>query len=133
MDGTGKDRMGPDGPGGVAVVAFVPDLMDRSKVAGAAGEATRFLSRPEELVTAAGDAGLVVADLTRPGVIEAVRAMSPRQRARCVVFANHTRTKLLEEAAAAGCGRVLARSAFFGDIASHLAIEPGPGGAEVGE
>jgi len=51
------------------VLAFVPDLMDRSRMR-APGAEVVFVSDPSELVGAEAD--LVVLDLSRPGVVEAL-------------------------------------------------------------
>ena len=59
----------------VKVVAYVPDLMDRSKVASAAPGAT-FVARPEDLASV--DADLVVIDLTRPGAVEVIPGITAR-------------------------------------------------------
>ena len=90
------------------IVAYVPDLMDRSKVA-AAGDAT-FVSRPEDLAGLTGAADVVVVDLTRPGAVEALSSLSG---SRVIGFANHTRRDVMESARAAGCEHVMARSEFF--------------------
>ena len=111
-----------------AVLAFVPDLMDRSKVAAAGGDRVRFVSTPEalavELTTALPD--LVVIDLGRPGALDAVaevvaagRSVEPRPR--MVGFGSHVDRDLLDAAQAAGCDEVLARSAFFGRLTDLLA------------
>ena len=92
---------------GRRIVAFVPDLMDRSKVAGA-GDVT-FVSRPADLAAASEAADLVVVDLTRPGVVEALDGLSGR----VIGFANHTSREVMTAARAAGCEEVLARSEFF--------------------
>jgi hypothetical protein len=92
------------------IVAYVPDLMDRSKVA-AAGDAT-FVSGPADLAGSAGGADVVVVDLTRPGVIEALAGIEGR----VIGFANHTARDVMEAARAAGCGEVLRRSEFFARI-----------------
>ncbi len=52
------------------IAAYVPDLMDRSKVSAAAPEAV-FVSKPEDLVDVA-DADVVVLDLTRPGAVDVI-------------------------------------------------------------
>ena len=98
------------------VVAYVPDLMDRSKVA-ALGDVS-FVADPADLAArAAGEgADVVVVDLTRPGVLEAVAAVD----ARVVGFANHTERELMDAARAAGCDTVLARSAFFSRLGELL-------------
>jgi hypothetical protein len=100
----------------VRIVAYVPDLMDRSKVA-AAGEVT-FVGQPSALIEAASGADVVVVDLTRPGVLEAVASVAGGTRV--IGFANHTERELMESARAAGCGTVLARSAFFARLPELL-------------
>src|SRR5215210_598578 len=98
------------------IVAYVPDLLDRSKVA-AGGEVT-FVSKPDQLAEAAASSGaeLVVVDLTRPGVVEVVGHMPVP----VIGFANHTRRDLIEEATAAGASRVMSRSAFFARLDEML-------------
>ncbi|MCU1356969.1 MAG: hypothetical protein JWM89_2387 [Acidimicrobiales bacterium] len=104
------------------VVALVPDLMDRSRLGG--------LGRPGEVdlvhVRAAGElreavavapTALVVVDLGRPGVLDAVRA---GLGARVVGFASHVDTDLIAAAEAAGCTEVLPRSRFFARLAELL-------------
>ena len=98
------------------VVAYVPDLMDRSRIAGAAD--VSFVDRPAALAAAAADEGadVVVVDLTRPGVLEAISSVGVR----VLGFANHTERDLLESARAAGCEQALARSAFFSRLPDLL-------------
>ena len=105
------------------VVAYVPDLLDRSKV-GAAGDVT-FVSRPDQLAAAATEAGadLVVVDLTRPGVLDVLSDIAVP----VVAFANHTRRDLMDEAKAAGAAQVMARSAFFSRL-EELVGGSGDGG-----
>lgn len=96
------------------VVAYVPDLMDRSRISSAAD--VTFVPGPGALAAAAEDADVVVVDLTRPGVLEAVGSLT----ARVIGFANHTERELMESARAAGCETVLARSAFFSRLPELL-------------
>ena len=98
------------------VVAYVPDLMDRSRLAGAAD--VIFVDRPAALAATAADhnADVVVVDLTRPGVLEAISSVPGR----VLGFANHTERDLLESARAAGCEQALARSAFFSRLPDLL-------------
>ncbi len=95
------------------IVAYVPDLIDRSKVAGA-GDVT-FVNRPDGL--AGVEADLVVVDLMRPGVLEVLASVS----ARVIGFARHTEPALMAAAQAAGCDVVLPRSAFFAQLSELLA------------
>jgi len=99
----------------VKVAAYVPDLMDRSKVAAAAPGAT-FVARPDDLASAGAD--LVILDLTRPGTVDVI----PQLQARTVGFCRHTMRDVIAAAEEAGCDRVLVRSEFFADVAG--ALEP---------
>jgi len=96
------------------IVAYVPDLLDRSKVA-AAGDVT-FVNRPDAL--AGVEADLVVVDLMRPGVLEALAGLSGR----VIGFARHTEPALMAAAHAAGCDVVLPRSSFFAQLDELLAV-----------
>jgi hypothetical protein len=95
------------------VVAFVPDLMDRSKVAAAGADVT-FVATPAALVGA--DADLIVVDLGRPGVLDVLASL----QIPVIGFASHVDRDLMAAARAAGCSQVLARSAFFSGIARLL-------------
>ena len=98
-----------------AVVAYVPDLMDRSNVqAAAAGGDIRFVASVAGLAEAAADPGvrLVVVDLSRPGVLDVLSALVTAE-VRTIGFGSHVDHALLDAARAAGCDEVLPRSAFF--------------------
>ena len=89
------------------VLAFVPDLMDRSRLSGLD---VTFVARPDELAAAeAGD--VVVVDLSREGVLAALGALSGGVRT--IGFGSHVDRGLLDAARAAGCDEVMARSEFF--------------------
>ena len=88
------------------VLAYVPDLMDRSKVATVSG--VEFVTRPTELVERTADT--VVVDLSRPGVLDVLPSLTS---VRIIGFASHVDRELMDAARAAGCTEVLARSAFF--------------------
>lgn len=105
-------------PAGGPIVAFVPDLMDRSKVAAAAEGRVRFVGSPAELVGAAAGADLVVVDLGRPAVLAVLAEVAGVTRV--IAFGSHVDGATLSAARDAGCDEVLARSAFFGDLAAHL-------------
>jgi AmiR/NasT family two-component response regulator len=98
------------------VVAYVPDLMDRSRLAGVAD--VTFVADPAALAERADAEGaeVVVVDLTRPGVLDAVAGLPVR----VVAFANHTERELMDSARAAGCDTVVARSVFFSRLAELL-------------
>jgi len=97
------------------VVAYVPDLMDRSRLAGV-GDVV-FVGTPAELASV--DADVVVVDLSRPGVLDVLPAVAARV-GRLVGFGSHVDTELLAAARAAGCTDVLPRSRFFADPAAAL-------------
>ena len=97
------------------VVAYVPDLMDRSKVA-AAGDCI-FVSRPADLAALCPEADVVVVDLTKPGVVDVLAELDGR----IIGFANHTSREVMDAARAAGCEQVLPRSDFFARIDELLA------------
>lgn len=90
----------------MTVFAFVPDLMDRSRLGGLD---VTFVATPDELV-AAGEGDVVVVDLSRPGVLDALPGVGP---AHTVGFGSHVDRELLDAARAAGCDEVMARSEFF--------------------
>jgi hypothetical protein len=89
------------------IAAYVPDLMDRSKVS-AAAPAVTFVRSAAALVDT--DAPTVVVDLSRPGVLDVLAALAGR---RIIGFGSHVDNELLEAARAAGCTEVLRRSEFF--------------------
>ncbi len=99
----------------MAVVGYVPDLMDRSRITGVASGSVRFASTPADLVDLAAGADLVVVDLTRPGVVEVLADVSA-QGVRTIGFGAHVDTDTLDAARAAGCDQVMARSAFFSQL-----------------
>ncbi len=100
----------------MTVLAYVPDLMDRSKVS-AAAPAT-FVTRPADLVpTVTGD-DVVVVDLGRPGVLDVLPALVATG-ALVLGFGSHVERTTLEEAAATGC-RAMPRSQFFRSLEALL-------------
>jgi hypothetical protein len=98
----------------MTIAAFIPDLMDRSRVT-ASGVQVVFAGAPAELIGL--DAEVILVDLSRPGVLDVL----PGITARVVGFASHVDRELLAAARAAGCDEVLARSAFFGRLPQILA------------
>jgi DNA-binding NarL/FixJ family response regulator len=101
----------------VTVLAYIPDLMDRSRVS-AAVEGVEFVKAPGDVSRAeAGD--VVVVDLGRPGALEAVADLGPGVRS--IGFASHVDRSLMERAEQAGVGEVLPRSRFFASMAVMLA------------
>ena len=98
----------------MTVVAFVTDLMDRSKVQSAVAAVT-FARDP---ATAAG-ADVVIVDLARfADVVADLRAHAPD--ARIVAYGPHVDDELLAGARDAGADAVMARSQFFRDPAAAV-------------
>jgi len=98
------------------VVAFVPDLMDRSRLGRLGDVEVVHVAGPGALAEVATDEDLVVVDLSRPGVLAALADV----RGQVVGFASHVDTELLEAARAVGCGEVLPRSRFFATLGARL-------------
>jgi CheY-like chemotaxis protein len=112
------------------VVALVDDLMFLSRIreaARGAGAAVRAARGTTDLVSGARDGGqlvLVDADSSRLPWAEAVGALraDPSLAALPVVaFVSHVHAERAEAARAAGCTRVLSRSAFVQELPRLLA------------
>lgn len=86
------------------VAAYVPDLMDRSRLSGIDGVV--FVGSPDALVEQGAVINLV--DLQRAGVLDVLGRLGGR----IVGFAGHGETELLATAREAGV-EAHARSAFF--------------------
>lgn len=100
----------------MSTVALVTDLLDRSRLP----DGVRFVRHLDG--PAAADADVVVVDLAVPGALDGVRAVrAAGSTARIVAYGRHTERDRLAAASDAGCDRVLARSAFFADVAAALA------------
>jgi len=96
------------------VVAYVSELMDRSKVQ-AALPGTTFAHD----AAVAAEADVVVVDLTLFGdAVAGIRAAAPR--ARIVAYGPHVDAELLRRAGEDGADMVLPRSQFFRD--PHAAV-----------
>lgn len=99
----------------VRALAFVPDLMDRSRLSALDVEFVRDLA---ELADRGAGAELVVVDLARPGTLPAaIRLVAAGVRV--VGFAPHVDDELRATAASGGV-EVLARSRFFADPGSAV-------------
>jgi hypothetical protein len=96
------------------VVAFVPDLMDRSRLSATGGQVT-FVDSPAELAVTLAEVAVV--DLSRPGVLEALADLGA---VRTIGFASHVDSELMDRATAAGCDEVMPRSRFFARVAELL-------------
>ncbi|HEX7167105.1 MAG TPA: hypothetical protein VF230_09000 [Acidimicrobiales bacterium] len=106
------------------VVAFAPDLMDRSKISAAAssvdGLELRYVGSPEALVGLAG-VDLVVLDLAKRGGLDVI-ADVVASGVRVVAYGSHVDTATLDAARAAGCDEVLPRSRFFASLPTVLRV-----------
>lgn len=97
------------------IVAFVDDLMDRSRLGAVGG-----LSFAAEIGDAR-DADVVVVDLVRHADdIPAIREVSPA--AHIVVFGPHVETAALDRAVEMGADVALPRSRFFAD--PNASVDP---------
>jgi hypothetical protein len=67
------------------------------------------------------DPDVVLVDLGRRGVLEALPAVREATAARIIGFGPHVERELLTAALAAGCDQVVARSAFFGRLSELIA------------
>jgi hypothetical protein len=105
-------------PAPTSLVAYVPDLMDRSRVeiaSATAGRSVEFVALPNELAAAVErGATFVVVDLAQAGILDVLPRLGP---AHTVGFASHVDKELLAAAKAAGCDEVLPRSAVFRRLA----------------
>ena len=98
------------------MIAYVPDLMDRSRLGGL-GDAVTFVSTIAQIGDAThGDT--VIVDLGRDGAVTAAGAAAARG-ARVIGFAAHVDDELLNSAKAAGI-EALPRSRFFKQIGEML-------------
>lgn len=109
------------------ILAFVPDLIDRSRLTSAAPGRVRFLSTVAALTTALGDTSveLVIVDLGRPGVLEALEGLPTPAGVRppVVGFGSHVNDEVLARARLAGVD-ALPRSRFFSRLGSIVAPAP---------
>jgi hypothetical protein len=97
----------------VAVAAYTPDLMDRSRISSALGD-VRFVASPDALVGLAG-VDVVLIDLSKKGVLDALAAIVASD-VRVIAYGSHVDKNLLDSARAAGVDEVLPRSRFFGGL-----------------
>jgi hypothetical protein len=116
------------------VLAWVPDLMDRSRLTAACPD-VRFARDGAELVALVGAvtgesaAAVVVVDLARPGALDVVATLRATP-ARVVAYGSHVDRELLAAARGAGADTVLARSALFAGLPGTIGRsgqEPGSG------
>jgi hypothetical protein len=101
------------------IVAYVPDLMDRSKITNAATVDVVFVRDPADLAAEAASADLVVVDLQRPGVLDVLPDVTGLG-VRTIAFGAHVDRDLMDAGRAAGCDQVFTRSAFFCSVEALL-------------
>lgn len=108
-------------PGPRLVVAVVPDLMDRSRLRAPGVEVVTVsvAALHGELVSRGSEVALVVADLSRPGVLDAITGLEVPVAG----FAPHVDDEMLGRARTAGVDAV-PRSVFFRRWPDQLAPEP---------
>ena len=105
------------------MVALVADLMDRSRISAALGEAALGEVEFARDVERAVGADVVIVDLARdPAAVGRVREVAPAVR--IVAFGPHVDDAGLAAARAAGADSVLPRSRFFADPATAVAGVP---------
>ena len=90
----------------VLILAYVPDLMDRSRLNTQVRDIL-FVKKVSDLTQE--NAALVVVDLSRPEVLEIL----PKINATTIGFVSHIDKKAIKAAEDAGCEKVLPRSKFF--------------------
>ena len=95
----------------VSVVAFVPDLMDQSKLRLEMPDIC-FVKEVSELIDI--DVDLVIIDLSKPEVLDAI----PKIDSEILAFASHVDKEIIAKAKQAGCENVSPRSKFFRDFDS---------------
>ncbi len=102
-------------PGEMRTIAFVRDLMDRSKIQGTLPDVL-FASAVDD----AEDADAIVVDLaTHADLVAELRAKAPH--ARIVGYGAHVDVAALQRAVDDGADRALPRSQFFRDPAGAVA------------
>jgi DNA-binding NarL/FixJ family response regulator len=120
MDADQTSRHTEGGKATHVTVALVDDLMDRSRVRAALGDAVRFT----RVAADAAGADVVVVDLAlHAEAIPEIRRVAPT--ARIVAFGPHVDDAALTAARTAGADAVLPRSRFFHDVAA--AVTPATG------
>ena len=110
-DSPDNPQSGNPGPETPTVAAFAPDLMDQSKIRGAL-DGVKMIRAVAKLADA--DADVVVVDLSRAGVLEAIEQLADKaDRPHVIGFGSHVDDALLAAAEQTGCDEVLPRSVFF--------------------
>lgn len=100
-------------------MAFVPDLMDRSKLNGVTDLVVVNAAAGIDSIAGLGPGDVVAVDLSREGALDAA-ARAAGRGATVYGFASHVDTETMRAASAAGVV-AMARSAFFGRVAELFA------------
>jgi hypothetical protein len=100
--------------GAVKIVAYVPDLMDRSRFDSVEGEKV-FIGTPAGF-DKTGSEDIAVADIGRAGALDALTNTTSSRR---VAYVSHVDTDAIAQAKAAGV-EVFPRSRFFSRIGEIL-------------
>lgn len=100
-------------------VAFVPDLMDRSRLNGIPDLVIVSNAGALDAIAGMGPGDVVAVDLSRAGALEAA-ARVVKTGAKVIGFASHVDSDTMRTANAAGVV-AMARSAFFGRAAELFA------------
>lgn len=100
-------------------VAFVPDLMDRSRLNGIPDLMLVNSPAAVEAIAGLGPGDVVAFDLSRPASLETAARVA-RAGAKVIGFASHVDSETMRAANAAGV-TAMARSAFFGSAAELFA------------
>ncbi len=104
------------------LLAIVEDLFFAVKIEGAAkgaGVALQFAKTEASALAAAPTAELILLDLNCKG-IDVLDLLARLPGDKVIGFVSHVQTELRQAAAAAGCGRVMARSAFSDQLPAIL-------------
>jgi hypothetical protein len=100
----------------VKVVAYVTDLMDRSRFDGVGAEVV-FVRNASQLSEKCDGADIVVLDLSKSDALDALGSL---RDTRVIGFASHVDTPTIDAARAAGLTEVMPRSRFFSRIVQLL-------------
>ena len=107
--------------GGGRVLAFVDDLMDRSRISAAAPGVEFVRAIPPDLSTSGGDAtSIAIVDGGRPRNLPLIEELVAL-RVRVLAFLPHVDSDGAERARRAGAA-VLSRNRFFNDVSAGIAI-----------
>lgn len=106
----------------IVTVAFVSDLLFRSKIQAAASATGAAVSFVRDVSDSAVDgASLAIIDLDAPAAIQTIAALgSAHPSLRLVGYVSHVNADRIRDARAAGPVEVMARSAFVAALPSLL-------------